>query len=100
MIEQWINAIKDICILVDLNQDFIQGKLIGRGNYGSVNASKRINDPDTTYAVKSLKKNDLRNKRTITDVINEIEILRRLDHSHVIKLYWVYEDPLYMHLVL
>ena len=46
IIERWITALKDICILLDLDTEYKWGELIGRGNYGSVNASHKIGDPN------------------------------------------------------
>ena len=80
IIEQWITALSKMCILLDLNMEYKQGELIGRGNFGSVYTATKMGDPETIYAIKSLQKQELRNKRNITDVQNEIDLLRHLDH--------------------
>jgi len=38
--------------------------------------------------------------RNIESMGREIDILRKTDHPHIIKLYEVYENELYIHLVL
>ena len=30
---------------------------------------------------------------------NELDILAKLDHPNILKLYAVYEDPIYLHMV-
>ena len=53
------------------------------------------------YAIKTIeKKKILESPRNMVAVRKEIEILRRIDHPHVIKLYEVYENELYIHLVM
>lgn len=55
LIEQWIEALKDSVILVDLKEDYHIGQLIGKGNFAKVHQAKRKKD-DLTFALKSVEK--------------------------------------------
>ena len=51
-------------------------------------------------AIKTIcKSNLLKNDKKLLTMYNEVTILRQIDHPNVIKLYDVYENELYIHLV-
>lgn len=52
---EWIDALKDSVILVDLKEDYDIGSLIGRGNFAKVHLCKRKRD-EKTFALKSIEK--------------------------------------------
>lgn len=89
-------------ILLDLKDEFKMGDLLGRGNFAKVHSCTRKGDPDETkYALKTIEKANIKKcQRNIQSVLQEIDILRKLQHSHVIKLHEVYESNKYIHLVL
>lgn len=87
-------------ILVDIKEDFTIGQLIGEGNFAKVHVGIKKSD-EKTYAIKSLSKADITSStRRQSSVINEIDILRELNHKNIIKLYEVYESDRYIHLIL
>ena len=59
-------------------------------------ATKKGGD-DTEYAVKSMMKSTL--EGDYTDLQNELDVITKLDHPNILKLYSVYEDREYVHLV-
>ena len=72
-------------------------KAIGFARYGTVRLASRKNRPNDLVAIKSIVKRKL---RTSTDRLEaEIHILFSLDHPNIIKLYEVFEDNDYIHLV-
>ena len=53
------------------------------------------------YAIKSIIKQKItENPKNLESVKKEILILRKMNHQNVIKLYAVYENEMYVHLVL
>jgi len=85
---------------VNIEEVYDKVKVIGRGSMGEVSiVSKRRdlieanNGSEATaprqYACKSVSTVQM-NKKEIDEFINEIEILRELDHPNVIKMYEIY----------
>ena len=62
LVEQWIEAIKDSVILVDLKEDYMIAQMIGKGNFAKVHLCKRKAD-DRTFALKSVEKTLIRKSR-------------------------------------
>ncbi|EGR30302.1 protein kinase domain protein [Ichthyophthirius multifiliis] len=75
-------------------EDFTVLKKIGKGKYAKVYKVKRKNSIDENYyAVKFLCKRPSETiQNQVEAVMNEILILRQLEHENCIKLYQVYED--------
>lgn len=78
-------------------------KVIGKGTFAKVILSKRKSD-NKEFAVKTFeKKNILSSKsahRTQFGLINEINIMRKLNHPNIINLYEIYEGDYHVYLVL
>jgi calcium-dependent protein kinase len=74
------------------------GKVLGNGQFGVVReATKLKSTSKTKYAIKSINKTSLEGQEQLLQ--RELEILHKLDHPNVIKLYEIYEDNKYIHLV-
>lgn len=74
-------------------------KKLGTGTYGKVKLAHNTDD-NQLYAIKIFKKKALQRKRVgmrkggaFNDVLNEIEIMKNLDHKNIVKLYEVINDP-------
>ena len=64
--EKWMNAMKKFIILLDLKEDLIIGKLLGRGNFAKVHLCHRKSDKNKSYALKTMLKSALsKSKRNI-----------------------------------
>jgi len=103
VINEWIEALKDTVIFLDLKDEFLLGPLLGRGNFAKVHSCTRKSDTEgeTKYALKTIEKSGIKKcKRNIMSVLQEIDILRKLKHPFIIKLHEVYESTKYIHLVL
>jgi serine/threonine protein kinase len=70
-----------------------EGKLIGKGGFGSVYEYHHEGD---RYAVKSIRKST--KEIGISDIINEIAMLRQMRHRGIINLIRVSEDKEFVHL--
>lgn len=75
---------------------------LGTGNFAVVKKAKNLmhsKNPEIPeeVAVKSIDKAKVED---IKDVQREIEIMRKVDHPHVIKLYEIFEEPKKIHLVM
>eukprot|EP00931_Biecheleriopsis_adriatica_P006071 TRINITY_DN107529_c0_g1_i1.p1 TRINITY_DN107529_c0_g1~~TRINITY_DN107529_c0_g1_i1.p1 ORF type:complete len:549 (-),score=131.52 TRINITY_DN107529_c0_g1_i1:128-1774(-) len=69
--------------------------LVGRGFCGSVCRATNQRT-QKVRAVKTIRKTTANSE----DIDREIRILKSLDHPHVVKLYDVFEDPTFTHMVL
>ena len=77
-----INEIKK-----DPEENYKKLKLIGRGSYGSVYKVQNKNT-DTIRAMKTLQKYNSNEE----EIINEISILKKLDHPNIIKIFEFYSN--------
>jgi calcium-dependent protein kinase len=70
-------------------------EVIGSGAYGMVRKCQN-KQSDALAAVKTINKSRVRD---VVDLKREIEILRTVNHPNIIRLYDVYEDTYFIHLV-
>ena len=59
---QWITALKDSVILVDLKEDYLINQMIGKGNFAKVHLCKRKSDQGV-FALKSVEKTLIRKSK-------------------------------------
>ncbi len=69
---------------------------MGRGAYGVVYLGRMIEAPHEYRVVKVISKKYVKNPEALQ---SEIQILRKLDHPNIIKLYEVFEDEKNLYLV-
>ncbi|OMJ65155.1 hypothetical protein SteCoe_39021 [Stentor coeruleus] len=81
----------------DIHNDFEFLQVIGYGKFGTVREAKRKSS-GKRYAIKSIQKEVLNNNHIV--LRRELEILSRIDHPNIIRLFESYEDEKYMHLVM
>jgi MAP/microtubule affinity-regulating kinase len=80
-------------------EDFTLGKLIGTGAYASVkSAISKVEGKK--FALKIYEKYRLADPSKKKNVGREIEILKKLDHPNIVKMFEVIETPKQLHLVL
>jgi calcium-dependent protein kinase len=74
-------------------------KVIGYGNFGVVREAERNGLKNSKrYAVKSINKDTLKTK--LNKVRQELELLMTVDHPNLIKIYEMFEDLKYVHIVM
>ena len=99
-LEEWLSWLSKVAILSDLEEDYVIIKEIGIGNSAKVYLAQDIQELKE-YAIKSINKEAIiSNSRSISALINEIKVMRRLNHPFLITLYRVYENEKYIHLIL
>lgn len=82
--------------IANINQyyNFIQE--LGRGSYGHVIRVQNI-QTGHIYACKKMNKRQITNKARLK---TEIDLLRAVDHPNIIKLYDIYEDSIFLYLIM
>ena len=71
-------------------------KTVGGGTYGKVVKGK-VKGTKDVRAIKIIPKSKVRNPERFA---TEINILKKMDHPNIIKLYETYEDSLFVYLVM
>ena len=67
-------------------------KDLGEGAYGVVKKVCLINDPDTLRAMKIIPKVNIIENEDGTKFLDEIEILKNLEHPNIMKIYECFND--------
>lgn len=82
-----------------VRQDYVLGQKLGEGSFGYVRlATNKASGQQR--AIKTVKKSTItKDLREREKFVAEIDIMRRLDHPNIVKLYEFYEDENNYHLV-
>lgn len=87
--------------MVKVLGDLILGEEIGKGSFGVVRLAKHKDNPSKKYAVKVLSKEKIfQSKEARENYLNEVQAMKSLTHSNVMKLYWEIETHNNCYLVL
>lgn len=98
--DEWVEKLRKVCISYNVCYRYSFEKLLGKGHFAKVHRAIRKRD-GKTFAIKTVDKLKLvENSRNMQSIVREIQILRKLNHPNIIKLYEVYENDLYIHIVL
>jgi len=80
---------------------FEQGRVLGEGGFGQVRAVlKRGEVPETWYALKMLTKQTIVDRRRFHEVFTERDLLTSLQHPRICCLYYAFQDPKHLYLVM
>lgn len=80
-------------------EDFEPLKVIGRGAFGEVRLVQK-KDTGHVYAMKILRKADMLEKEQVAHVRAERDILAEADHQWVVKMYYSFQDPINLYLIM
>ncbi|XP_013137437.1 PREDICTED: serine/threonine-protein kinase tricorner-like [Papilio polytes] len=80
-------------------EDFEPLKVIGRGAFGEVRLVQK-KDTGHVYAMKILRKADMLEKEQVAHVRAERDILVEADHQWVVKMYYSFQDPMNLYLIM
>ena len=81
-----------------LYDNYQVGKTLGKGTFGEVFLCTHYDTKDLR-AVKWVNK-DLLNKDSHAQIINEINILRSLDHPNIVRIYEYFDDAQFLYIVM
>ena len=73
-------------------------KIAGQGSFGVVRMVHPKNNESLIFALKSIQKEKV--KKTIKILKREVYIMKAIDHPNIVKLYRVYQDHFFFHLLL
>jgi len=79
--------------------DFEAIKVIGKGAFGEVRLVQKV-DTGHVYAMKILRKSDMVEKEQVAHVRAERDILVEADHQWVVKMYYSFQDPANLYLIM
>ena len=98
--DEWVERLRRVCISFNISYRYSFEKLVGKGSFAKVHRALKKRD-GKEYAIKTLEKAKMmEHPRHLQSMQNEIMILRLLNHKSIIKQYEVYENDLYIHIVL
>ena len=86
-------------VSVPFHQVYKIGKKLGNGSYGEVRAVTHI-ETQIERAVKIFRKSLYTNKKLEEQLLSEIEILKSLDHPHIIRFIEYFEESSKIYLIL
>ena len=72
--------------------------MIGGGHFGTVRTATLKSDPQVTYAIKSILRENI--AKDIKLLEEELAILRAVDHPNIVKFDQCYIDHRYVHIVM
>lgn len=79
--------------------DFESLKVIGKGAFGEVRLVQKV-DTGHIYAMKILRKADMVEKEQVAHVRAERDILVEADHQWVVKMFYSFQDPVNLYLIM
>merc|ERR1711874_542815 len=79
--------------------DFDPIKVIGKGAFGEVRLVQKV-DTGHVYAMKILRKGDMGEKEQVAHVRAERDILVEADHQWVVKMFYSFQDPANLYLIM
>ncbi|CAD8157870.1 unnamed protein product [Paramecium pentaurelia] len=96
----WKSHFKRFTILDNFHEAYSVSKMIGKGSFAKVyQATKKENN--NQYAIKAFSKAYMQQQsKGIESMLNEIKLMRKLNHPNIVKLYEVHETTNSVYFVL
>lgn len=88
----------DLILKNDIHKFYTLTETLGHGEFGTVKKGYKQNDPSAVFAVKSVPKSKVASKLMLLE--RELTVLTRVDHPNIIKLFEIYDDKEFVHLVM
>ena len=99
-LDLWLLHLSKVAIMPAIEEEITLDSELGRGNYSIVYLGRRLADQQLV-AVKAISKASLlASQNAGISFISEVEIMRKLDHSHILKVLNLYEDAEKYYIVL
>lgn len=99
-LDNWLNWLKKTSIVCTFEEDFAIIKQLGKGSSSTVYL---VEDLETRkqYAAKCITKSHIEAKKNaFRNLVQEIKALYKLKHPNIVELYYVYETPDCIYLIL
>ncbi|CAD8163793.1 unnamed protein product [Paramecium octaurelia] len=98
--EVWKSHFRLKCIMNNFHDAFSVSKMIGKGSFAKVySATKKENN--NQYAIKAFSKSYMsQQSKGIESLLNEIKVMRKLNHPNIVKLHEVHETTNSIYFVL
>ncbi|CAD8116784.1 unnamed protein product [Paramecium sonneborni] len=89
--DQWKQHFRRVCLLENFHEAFMVSKLIGKGSFAKVYlATKKENNQQ--FAIKAFSKSFMQQQhKGIESLLNEMQVMRKLNHPNIVKLHEVHE---------
>jgi calcium-dependent protein kinase len=84
---------------IDIRKNYEFISMLGNGTFGKVRLYRDKNYKNLLFAIKTLKKEGIPLSQ-FNLLKSEVEILSNLDHPNIVKYFGVFEDQLYVHIVM
>jgi len=99
-LELWQKALRPLVVFSDMHRKYSSKGMIAKGGFGKVYKVERKAD-SKIFAVKAMSKSSLkRNEKGVKMLVDEIEILRRVNHPLIVKLEEVQESENTVYLIM
>ena len=93
------NRVDSFSKIEDFRKTYEYLSTLGAGSFGKVRLFRNKMYKNLKFAIKTLKKEGI-SKTMYECLIQEINILRSLDHPYIVKYYETYEDDFYINIVM
>ena len=93
------NRVDTFSKIEDFRKTYEYISTLGAGSFGKVRLFRNKTYKNLKFAIKTLKKEGI-SKTMYECLIQEINILRSLDHPYIVKYYETYEDDFYINIVM
>eukprot|EP00347_Sterkiella_histriomuscorum_P015539 403356649 len=80
-------------------EDFDIIRVIGKGGFSTVFQVRRKDD-GAIYAMKCLKKSQIKRENKVRHVMNERQILQTVNHPFIVKMKWAFQSEHYLFIIL
>lgn len=94
-----INSLSKFTKTTDYRIKYEPVGLLGNGAFGKVRLFRDKNIKELKFAIKTIKKENLP-KELFSFLVDEVQILARMDHPNIVKYYETYEDENYISIVM
>lgn len=82
---------RKVCLLENFHDAFMVSKLIGKGSFAKVYLATR-KENNQQYAIKAFSKSFMQSQhKGIESLLNEMQVMRKLNHPNIVKLHEVHE---------
>lgn len=94
-----LNSLSKFTKTTDYRNKYETIGLLGNGAFGKVRLFRDKNIKELKFAIKTIKKENLP-KELFSFIVDEVQILAKMDHPNIVKYYESYEDENYINIVM